>query len=70
MKIYYDSLKKSLVNYNTDEVIYREKHDGELDITTIIKGAETFYDGSPYTIEHFIENELEVTDYELIGLNK
>jgi len=66
-RIYYDSLKKALINYDTDNIMYEEKGDGELNLCAILEGTETWDTGAKYTIHDFM-NELEIINYELMGI--
>ena len=61
--IYYDSLKKSLINRDTGRVIYEEKGDGDINIVDVLEGSVFFEDGREFGIEDFIREELGIMNF-------
>ena len=66
MKIYYDSINQSLINYDTDEILYRECHDSEIDLVDVIAGEVTWDNGDLFTLEDFIRECLEINDFKIV----
>jgi len=68
-RIIVDPINCRLIDYETESVIYAERHDGGIDLADVLAGRQMWENGDKFTIEDFLRECLEIYNFIVLYIN-
>jgi len=60
-----DTVNYRLIDFESDKILYEEKHDGGIDLADVLDGRQKWESGDKFTLEDFLRECLEIYNFRI-----